>query len=93
MQDFTTGSWTLFAEKTIIGINTSRFDASKRRSVAVVGDALMTLNEIAPRIDVKSNQWLAQAQRARVEIIEEINSRRELKSDLATYAQVVIAVN
>jgi 3D-(3,5/4)-trihydroxycyclohexane-1,2-dione acylhydrolase (decyclizing) len=93
LQDFTTGSWTLFAEKTIIGINTSRFDASKRRSVAVVGDALMTLNEIAPRIDVKSNQWLAQAQRARVEIIEEINSRKELKSDLATYAQVVIAVN
>ena len=93
LQDFTTGSWTLFAEKTIIGINTSRFDASKRRSVAVVGDALMTLNEIAPRIDVKSSQWLAQAQRARVEIVDEINSRRELKSDLATYAQVVIAVN
>ena len=58
LQDFTTGSWTLFAEKTM-----------------------------------KSNQWLAQAQRARVEIIEEINSRKELKSDLATYAQVVIAVN
>ena len=52
LQDFTTGSWTLFAEKTIIGINTSRFDASKRRSFAVVGDALMTLNEIAPRISV-----------------------------------------
>lgn len=93
LQDFTTGSWTLFAEKPIIGINTSRFDASKRRSVAVVGDALMTLKEIAPRVEVKSSTWLAQAQRARIAILEEIQTRKELKSELSTYAQVVIAVN
>lgn len=93
LQDFTTGSWTLFGDKKIVGINTTRFDASKRQSIPVVGDALMTLTEIAPKIKTKSTEWLSQAQKARAEISSEISARKELKSELTTYAQVVIAVN
>ena len=93
LQDFTTGSWTLFGEKKIVGINTARFDASKRRSVPVVGDALMTLAEMSPLIEAKTQDWLKLAQKARVEITDEISNRKSLKSELTTYAQVVIAVN
>ena len=46
LQDFTTGSWTLFGQKKIVAINTTRFDASKRRSYPVVGDARATLQEL-----------------------------------------------
>ena len=43
LQDFTTGSWTTFArDAQFININAARFDAGKHRSVAVVGDALVT---------------------------------------------------
>ncbi len=48
LQDFTTGSWTVFAnERTVfVNINTTRFDAVKHRSVPVVGDARETLREL-----------------------------------------------
>ena len=44
LQDFTTGSWTLFGDKDIVAINAARFDATKRRASAVVGDALATIS-------------------------------------------------
>ncbi len=48
LQDFTTGSWTTFArDARFVNINTARFDAGKHRSVPVVGDALVTLQEIS----------------------------------------------
>ena len=47
LQDFTTGSWTLFADDArFIGINAARFDARKHRRCAVVGDALAGLDEL-----------------------------------------------
>ncbi|WP_439570236.1 3D-(3,5/4)-trihydroxycyclohexane-1,2-dione acylhydrolase (decyclizing) [Roseovarius mucosus] len=47
LQDFTTGSWTAFAEDSkFISINTARFDAIKHQSLAVVGDALETIAEL-----------------------------------------------
>jgi 3D-(3,5/4)-trihydroxycyclohexane-1,2-dione acylhydrolase (decyclizing) len=40
LQDFTTGSWTVFGENAqIIGINAARFDAAKHLALAVIGDA------------------------------------------------------
>ena len=40
LQDFTTGSWTAFAnDAKIIGLNVGRHDASKHMSLPVVGDA------------------------------------------------------
>ena len=49
LQDFTTGSWTLFAPSArIVSINAARFDASKRVSKAVVGDARAVDAHMAP---------------------------------------------
>jgi 3D-(3,5/4)-trihydroxycyclohexane-1,2-dione acylhydrolase (decyclizing) len=93
LQDFTTGSWTLFGEKPIVHINVARFDSIKRRGLPVVGDALRTLEEIAPQIQSKSGSWFESARSARDAQMAEIQERKELKSDLPTYAQVVIAIN
>ena len=47
LQDFTTGSWTAFSKDAqFISINTARWDATKHRACAVVGDALETIKEI-----------------------------------------------
>ena len=43
LQDFTTGSWTVFDQDArIIAINAARFDACKHMSLPVVGDALLS---------------------------------------------------
>jgi 3D-(3,5/4)-trihydroxycyclohexane-1,2-dione acylhydrolase (decyclizing) len=47
LQDFTTGSWTVFSGDTrIIGLNVNRFDATKHRSLAVVADAREALADL-----------------------------------------------
>ncbi len=44
LQDFTTGSWTVFApEARLIGLNVGRHDAAKHLSLPVVGDAKLAL--------------------------------------------------
>jgi 3D-(3,5/4)-trihydroxycyclohexane-1,2-dione acylhydrolase (decyclizing) len=47
LQDFTTGSWTAFSKTAkIISVNVGRFDATKHRSLAVVGDAKLALVQL-----------------------------------------------
>ena len=43
LQDFTTGSWTVFGNPDVrlIALNAARFDATKHRALPVVGDALV----------------------------------------------------
>jgi 3D-(3,5/4)-trihydroxycyclohexane-1,2-dione acylhydrolase (decyclizing) len=56
LMDFTTGSWTAFArDARFISINAARFDAVKHRALAVVGDALATLQEM----DAALGDWSA----------------------------------
>lgn len=44
LQDFTTGSWTVFApDARLIGLNAGRHDAAKHQSLTVVGDARLGL--------------------------------------------------
>jgi 3D-(3,5/4)-trihydroxycyclohexane-1,2-dione acylhydrolase (decyclizing) len=44
LQDFTTGSWTVFArDARLIGLNVGRHDAAKHQSLPVVGDAKLGL--------------------------------------------------
>ena len=47
-QDFTTGSWTLFAnpDRKLVSINLHGYDAQKHGAVGVVGDARVTLKMI-----------------------------------------------
>jgi 3D-(3,5/4)-trihydroxycyclohexane-1,2-dione acylhydrolase (decyclizing) len=48
LQDFTTASWTVFApDAALITINAARFDAVKHGALAVVGDADVTLQDLA----------------------------------------------
>ena len=52
LQDFTTGSWSLFQNgKTIIGLNTQVFDATKHRALPLVADAQAGLREIELRLE------------------------------------------
>jgi 3D-(3,5/4)-trihydroxycyclohexane-1,2-dione acylhydrolase (decyclizing) len=94
LQDFTTGSWTLFGEKDLIAINTARFDASKRRSHPVVGDAQATLIELATLISRQENKdWLEQVRAMKNQCEVDRGNRKTSTTSLPTYAQVVIAIN
>jgi len=47
LQDFTTSSWTAFADEVrVVTVNAARFDAVKHNAVAVVGDARETIVEL-----------------------------------------------
>ena len=78
LEDFTTGSWTVFRPDTrIIGINTARFDAGKHRSLPVVGDALETLEELGEQIRgwAATPEWTARGTELRGELEEFIAGR------------------
>lgn len=65
LQDFTTGSWTVFApDARLIGLNAARHDAAKHLSLAVVGDAKMGLTALGAALaDHRSPPaWVAKAQ-------------------------------
>jgi len=97
LQDFTTGSWTVFGEATrIVALNAARFDATKHRSLPVVGDAQTSLTEL----DQALAGWRAEAgwvARARAEgegyrafVAERTNGWAE---GAPSYAQVIGTVN
>ena len=51
LQDFTTGSWSLFKnpDRKIIGLNVQLFDATKHSSLPLVGDAKVGLQDLVQR--------------------------------------------
>lgn len=68
LQDFTTGSWTVFApDAQLIGLNVGRHDAAKHRSLPVVGDARLALAALdAALSDHRAPEaWVARAQAER----------------------------
>ena len=97
LQDFTTGSWTAFAEDAaFISINAARWDATKHRALAVVGDALESVSEL----DQALGDWAAPAawmEKGRSEfaawnqLVDE--HQKPTNAPLPTYAQVVGVVN
>jgi len=64
LQDFTTGSWTAFAQDAqIIAINAARHDAMKHFSLPVVGDARVSLAALAEALDYTAPpKWVSGAQ-------------------------------
>jgi 3D-(3,5/4)-trihydroxycyclohexane-1,2-dione acylhydrolase (decyclizing) len=97
LQDFTTGSWTAFSpDAKFIAINTARWDATKHRALAVVGDALETLVEL----DTTLGDWVAPSDlmpRAS-QLFAEWNRllddhQRPTNGPIPTYAQVVGMLN
>ncbi len=97
LNDFVTGSWTLFeAGAQIIGLNAGRFDATKHRSVPVVGDARESLVELSELLGDWSapQEWTATGDRLRVALGELIAGRVADDGALPlSYAQVVGALH
>jgi 3D-(3,5/4)-trihydroxycyclohexane-1,2-dione acylhydrolase (decyclizing) len=100
LQDFATGSWTIFSnEQTkFIGVNTVRFDAIKHRSLPVVGDAREALTDLGAQLGNwrGDDTWSKVAQQEVVgyhKYIDSIAAKNTNISQLATYAQVVGVVD
>ena len=100
LQDFATGSWTVFANEDmrLIGVNAARFDATKHLAQTVIGDARETITEIGALLDgwTAPSEW---AQRCASEVaeyhayIDRIADPDQGDTELPTYAQVVGAVS
>jgi 3D-(3,5/4)-trihydroxycyclohexane-1,2-dione acylhydrolase (decyclizing) len=78
LEDFTTGSWTLFSpDAQIIGINAARFDALKHRSLPVVADAREALTEMSAALGDWSTDasWISNAEKWRGELTRFVTHR------------------
>ena len=97
LQDFTTGSWTVFRQDAkFISINAARFDAVKHRALAVVGDALETVVELDEALgDWKADPaLLAKAQSLFSDWNELLDQYQAVTNGpIPTYAQVIGIVN
>ncbi|MEK1887131.1 MAG: 3D-(3,5/4)-trihydroxycyclohexane-1,2-dione acylhydrolase (decyclizing) [Phyllobacterium sp.] len=97
LQDFTTGSWTLFHQDAkFISINAARFDAVKHRAIAVVGDALETVVELDSLLgDWKADPaLLVEAQSQFAEWNKLLDQHQAVTNGpIPTYAQVIAIVN
>ena len=97
LMDFTTGSWTAFApDAKFVSINAARWDATKHRALAVVGDARETVAELAENV----SGWAvdpAWTERGRTEFAAWDQAldgfRKPTNAPVPTYAQVVGVVN
>ncbi|SFL19808.1 3D-(3,5/4)-trihydroxycyclohexane-1,2-dione hydrolase [Pseudovibrio ascidiaceicola] len=96
LQDFTTGSWTAFRKDArFISLNAARHDASKHRSLPVVGDAKLGLSAfIASLKQYKAPKtWTAFAQQEKAEWRSYVKHNVDPANGPNSYAQVIGAVN
>jgi len=97
LQDFTTGSWTVFAhDAQFVSINAARYDATKHRALAVVGDAKETVTELEAALgnwkaDAAWTQKGKTAFKAWNDLIDA--HQKPTNEPVPTYAQVVGVVN
>jgi 3D-(3,5/4)-trihydroxycyclohexane-1,2-dione acylhydrolase (decyclizing) len=97
LMDFTTGSWSVFAsDARFISINAARWDATKHRALAVVGDALETVREL----DAALGDWRAEKRWTEKGVTEfgKWNAmldglQKPTNEPLPSYAQIVGLVN
>jgi 3D-(3,5/4)-trihydroxycyclohexane-1,2-dione acylhydrolase (decyclizing) len=98
LQDFTTASWTVFADDTkLVGLNAARFDAVKHNAHAVTGDARESLVELLESLSGwrAPTGWTATTARERAEWDRHVDGLRAgaAPDGSLTYAQVVGVVN
>ncbi|MEP6893674.1 MAG: 3D-(3,5/4)-trihydroxycyclohexane-1,2-dione acylhydrolase (decyclizing) [Gaiellaceae bacterium] len=96
LQDFTTGSWTIFGEETrVVTLNVGRFDAGKHLALPLVADAREGLAELDAALGGWSAEpaWLDRTATEHEGFRSFIASNTAPSAELATYAQVVGAVN
>ena len=93
LEDFTTGSWTVFAEDArFIGINAARFDAVKHHSLPVVADAREALIELSSTLGEWSapESWTEQGVHFRGELQNFVEARTSDDAQWPpSYAQLV----
>ena len=98
LQDFTTGSWSAFANPDVrfIALNTARFDANKHRALAVVGDARESLLELSQTLGEwrAPRSWQDKA-RAEYQTWNETVAQHSgpTNAEVPSYAHVVGAIN
>jgi 3D-(3,5/4)-trihydroxycyclohexane-1,2-dione acylhydrolase (decyclizing) len=98
LQDFVTGSWSAFADPglRIVAINAARFDATKHRALAVVGDALEGLRELSAALgDWRApEQWSARARGEYADWNATVDQHcGPSNAALPSYARVIGAIN
>ena len=97
LQDFTTGSWTIFKNPVskLISINAARFDATKRSSIALIGDAKESILELQSKLTgyKSDSSWSAKRATTQQMVKNNIEKRISNKPDLPSYAQVVATIN
>lgn len=97
LMDFTTGSWTCFKrDAKFVSINAGRWDATKHRAHAVIGDALATLEEMRPSLkDYKAPaEWTKKARDEFAKWDQALDGFQKItNAPVPTYAQVVGLVN
>ena len=97
LQDFTTGSWTVFDHKAkFISINAARWDATKHRALSVVGDAKATMDELAAAMTgyKAPAAWMAKGHAEFADWNKSLDGWQKPTNDpIPTYGQVVGVVN
>jgi 3D-(3,5/4)-trihydroxycyclohexane-1,2-dione acylhydrolase (decyclizing) len=97
LMDFTTGSWSAFSpDAKFVSINAARWDATKHRALAVVGDALESVEELDAALDEwkAPKAWTGKgtAEFARWNAMLD-GFQKPTNDPVPTYAQVVGVVN
>jgi 3D-(3,5/4)-trihydroxycyclohexane-1,2-dione acylhydrolase (decyclizing) len=97
LQDFTTGSWTCFsADAKFIGVNAARWDATKHRAAAVVGDAKVSMEELAVAMQgwKADANWTAKGNTEMAKWNKAVDGfKAPTNAPLPTYGQIVGLVN
>jgi 3D-(3,5/4)-trihydroxycyclohexane-1,2-dione acylhydrolase (decyclizing) len=78
LNDFVTGSWTLFAEQArVVAVNVGRFDAHKHRAVPVVADAREALADLRQALSgwTAPQSWTECGRRQRAELQSFVDRR------------------
>jgi 3D-(3,5/4)-trihydroxycyclohexane-1,2-dione acylhydrolase (decyclizing) len=96
LQDFTTGSWTIFKpDAALIGLNAARFDATKHLALPLVGDAREGLRALDGALGEwrAGSRWNARAGVLRDEWQGRAKVFGKTPDGFPSYAQVIGAVN
>ena len=98
LQDFTTGSWSVFGNESmrLISINAASFDAHKHRALSVVSDAKVGLEDLSDALGnwAGSPSWLETARKHYAEWNETVDQHSGPTKEVPpSYAQVVGAIN
>ncbi len=95
LQDFTTGSWTAFAQDAeFVSINAARHDAGKHMSLPVVGDAKLSLSALDQALTMDTpTDWVAFAQSGRAKWDAYVADNVSYGNRPNSYAQAIGVVN